>query len=75
MTLEQEILDALRGLRADKQREVLNYAKHLRSELGQKHPPRKCGRGLWADLQIDLTAEDIEEARREMWKNFRRNNF
>lgn len=72
MTLEQEILDALRGLPADKQREVLNHAKQLRGEQGQRRPPRKSGRGLWADLDIDLTAEAIDEARREMWKTFPR---
>jgi hypothetical protein len=30
------------------------------------------GRGLWSDLGIDLTAEDIDEGRREMWKSFLR---
>jgi hypothetical protein len=75
MTLEQEILDALRGLPADKQQEVLDHAKHLRNELGQRRPQRKSGRGLWADLHIELSAEDIDEARREMWKNFPRNDF
>lgn len=75
MTLEQEIVDALRGLPADNQREVLNHAKHLRSELGERRPPRKSGRGLWADLDIDLTAEAIDEARREMWKNFPKDDF
>jgi hypothetical protein len=75
MTLEQEILDALRGLPADKQQEVLNHAKHLRSELGQGRPPRKSGRGLWANLHIDLSAEDIDEARREMWNKFPRDDF
>ena len=75
MTLEQEILDALRGLPAEKQREVLNHAKHLRSELNHRQPARKSGRGLWSDLHVDLSTEDIDEARREMWKNFPRDDF
>lgn len=75
MTLEQEILDALRGLPADKQQEVLKHAKHLRNEMGQRRPSRKNGRGLWADLHIDLSTEEIDEARREMWKNFPRDDF
>ena len=28
--------------------------------------------GLWADLNIHITEEDIAEARREMWGNFPR---
>ena len=28
--------------------------------------------GIWSDLKIDLSEEDMKEARREMWKNFPR---
>jgi len=45
-------------------REVLQHAKDLRAAGASK--PRKSGRGLWADLNISLTAEDIDSARREM---------
>ena len=75
MTLEQAILDVVRALPADKQREVLDHVKHLRDESSQPRKPRKSGRGLWADLNIDLSAVDIDEARREMWKNFPRDDF
>jgi hypothetical protein len=33
------------------------------------------GRGLWANLNIYLSTEEIDEARREMWKSFSRNDF
>ena len=75
MTLEQAILDAVRALPADKQREVLDHVKHLRNEATQPRKPRKSGRGLWADLNIDLSAEEIDDARQEMWNNFPRNDF
>ena len=75
MTLEQAILDAVRALPADEQQEVLDHAKHLRDESPRPRKPRKSGRGLWADLNIDLSAEDIDEARREVWKNFPRDDF
>jgi len=29
-------------------------------------------KGLWADLNISLSADDIEENQREMWKDFPR---
>jgi hypothetical protein len=34
--------------------------------------PLESAYGLWADLNIDISAEDIDEARREMWGNFPR---
>ena len=75
MTLEQQILDSLRALPADKQQEVLNHVQHLRNEASQPRQPRKSGRGLWDELKIDVSAVDIDDARREMWKNFPRDDF
>src|ERR1019366_4534856 len=75
MTLEQEILDAVRALPADKQRELLDHVKRLRDEATQARKPWKSGRGLWADLSVDLSAERIDEARRETWKTFSRDDF
>jgi hypothetical protein len=31
--------------------------------------------GLWADLDVDINSEDIDEARREMWGNFPREDI
>jgi len=31
--------------------------------------------GLWTDLGIDITEEDIKEARKEMWGNFPRDDI
>ena len=75
MTLEQEILDAVRALSADKQRELMDHVSGLRDEAAQPRKPRKSGRGLWADLNIDLSADVIDEARREMWKTFVRDDL
>jgi hypothetical protein len=75
MTLEQEILNAVRALPADKQRELLDYVSRLRDEATRPQKPRKSGRGLWADLNIDLSADVIDEARRETWKTFVRDDF
>ena len=76
MTLEQAILDAVRALPANKQQELLDHAQQLRDEATtQPREPRQSGRGLWADLNIDLSAEAIDEARQECWKNFPRDDF
>ena len=70
-TVEQSLLEALRVLPPDKQRELLERANQLRKEISPKKP-FKSVKGLWADLNITLTAEEIERHQREMWKNFPR---
>jgi hypothetical protein len=75
MEIEQAIMDRVRTLPADKKEAVLAYVEQLTDKPGTSKPPRMSGRGLWADLNIDLTAEDIDEARKEMWKNFPRDDF
>ena len=32
-------------------------------------------KGLWKNLDFDITAEDIESARREVWADFPREDF
>ncbi|AFY81731.1 DUF2281 domain-containing protein [Oscillatoria acuminata] len=71
MNLEQAVLEKLRTLSPDKQQEVLDFAEFLH----QKNPhqrPLKSVKGLCADLKIDITEEDIAQARKEMWGNFPR---
>ena len=73
MTIEQSLIEAVRSLPPEKQQKLLEHANQLRKSSPRK--PRKSGRGLWADLNISLSAEEIDEARREMWKNFPRDDF
>jgi len=40
-----------------------------------KSVKRKSLYGLWKDLNVDLSAEDIDEARKECWKNFPREDI
>ena len=74
MSIEQAILEAVRTLPTEKQQEVLRHATRLREEAAPKKPFRSV-KGLWADLEISLSAEDIEENQREMWKNFPRDDI
>ena len=67
MSLEQAILEAVRTLPAEKQQEILSHATRLRDEAARKKP-FKSGKGLWAGLGISLSADDIDENQREMWK-------
>jgi hypothetical protein len=71
MTIEQLLLEKLRGLSPEKQREVLDFAQKLSKNDSTRKTLRSL-EGLWADLNIEITEEDIAEARREMWGNFPR---
>ena len=74
MSLEQAILEAVRLLPAEKQQEILSHANRLRDETTDKKPSRIV-KGLWADLGISLSAEEIGENQRKMWKTSPRKIF
>lgn len=67
MSIEQEVLERVRALPPDKQRQVLDFVEFLSRAVRQ---PRRPLKGLWADLGVDVTEEDIAEARRESWGCF-----
>lgn len=71
MNIEQNVLDKLRQLPVEKQQELLDFAEFLAQKNAIK-PKLKTIKGLCADLKIDITEEDIREARQEMWGNFPR---
>ena len=71
MTIEEMVLEKLRELPPDKQKAVLEFVESLK-ENGEPKKPLRSLEGLWADLDIHLTEEDVAEARREMWGNFPR---
>ncbi len=71
MTIAEQVLEKLRGLPQEKQKEVLDFVDFLKA----KNPsvkPRRSLLGLWEDLNINITEEDIAEARCEMWGKFPR---
>jgi hypothetical protein len=70
MSIEQLVIERLRELPPEKQREALRLVESLKDTGPVK--PLRSAEGLWADLGIDITEEDIAEARREMWGNFPR---
>ena len=69
MSLEEMVIEYLRGLPVDKQHEVLDFVRFLRHRAVAPRPPQSL-KGLWSGVRI--TEEDIAEGRREMWENFPR---
>jgi hypothetical protein len=72
MNIEQAVLEKLRQLPIDQQQELLKFAEFLYQKSTSKTPLRSI-KGLCADLAVDITEEDITQARKEMWGNFPRN--
>jgi hypothetical protein len=70
MTVEQQVLEKLRELPPQKQKEVLAFVNRLQEKSG--NGPRRSLLGLWSDLGVKVSEEDIAEARREMWGSFPR---
>ncbi len=70
-----DILGLVKYLSAiDKVRLIERVAPQIEHELPSAQPsPRTSLRGLWKG--IDITDEDIAEARREMWSNFPRDSI
>lgn len=71
-SIEDAVLSRLRELPGDKQLEVLDFASFLGA---QQKRPRKSMYGLWKDLDISISEQDTAEARREVWRNFPREQF
>ena len=74
MSLEQAIQEIVHELPPHKQRELFDYASRLQAESAKK-PPLRSIEGLWAHLGISLSAEEIDENQREMWRNFPREDI
>lgn len=76
MSVEKSVLEKLRVLPPERQREVLDFVEFLRGRDVQSLPRHsyRSLKGLCADLKIHLAAEDIDETRREMWGHFPREN-
>lgn len=77
MTIEQAVLENLQDLPTEKQQQVLDFVKFLKQQVTIKSESsiqgnRKSYKGMWADLGIQITDEDIAEVRQEMWGNFPR---
>jgi hypothetical protein len=73
--IEDAILEKLRKLPLEKQQEVLDHVEIMEQHIQPKQP-RRSVKGLWKDL-IDkpITVEDIDESRREMLRDFPRDDI
>lgn len=64
--IEDQVVELMRELPPERKHEVLHFVRELHKKYVPAKP-RKSVEGLWADLNIHLTEEDIDEMRRELW--------
>ena len=74
MSILQSVITAVENLPTEKQQEVLDFAEFL-YEKSPKKKSFKHSLGACADLNISISGDEIDEARREMWTNFPREQF
>lgn len=74
MTVEETVLEKVKVLPPERKQEVLDFVEFIESKEAKKQPRRSLY-GALADLNINITEEDISEARKEMWGNFPREHF
>jgi hypothetical protein len=74
MSIEELVIEKLRGLPPDQKKEVLHFVEFLQEKKGAKQPLQSL-HGLWADLGVEISEKDIADARREMWSTFPRGSF
>ena len=53
---------------------MLSFVELLETRSGRGKPHKSLS-GAWADLGVDLSAEDIDQARREAWAEFPRRDL
>jgi hypothetical protein len=76
-SIKEALEEQLRDLPVEKQQEVLDFAQFLGAKFGEEVPrkPLKSMRGILKHTGISISAEEIDEARKEMWGNFPREHF
>ncbi len=75
MSVAESVVEKLRSLTPEQQREVAALVDALAAKTNPTKTPRRSLMGLFSDLNVHITEEDIAEARREMWGNFPREDI
>ena len=71
MNLERELLNRVRTLPSEQQREVVELVNRL--QRTRSFPKKgKSLAGLWTKYNIDLSEDDLKKVRTEMWAKFPR---
>ena len=73
MTVKEQLFQKLETLLPEEQEAVIQFIDFLQFKRNLQKPqeidiyPRNSLKGLWANLPINITEEEITEARHQMW--------
>jgi hypothetical protein len=67
-TIKDAVVGILEVLPPEQQQDILAFAEFVKFRNTVKRP-RKSLKGMWANLNIDITEESIKQVRREMSGN------
>jgi hypothetical protein len=70
MNLDESFLQKLHQLPPEKQREAINFIEFLHKKSLSAKAPKHSLKGLWSNLGLNITEQDITQARAECWSNF-----
>lgn len=75
--LVKEIAAKAATLPLEQQHAALQYIESLaaQQQTSNEPPKRQSMLGAFAYMGLDVTSEDIDEVRREMWRNFPREDI
>jgi hypothetical protein len=72
----QDVLEMLRKLPPRERLKVIYQAlPEIEQSMSEKAHAYKSLRGLWKDLLLSVSEKDIDDARREIWKDFPREDI
>ena len=74
MTSEEVLLQKIKVLPPDLKQKAIEFVDSLQNEARNK-TLRVSLEGIWADMDVNVAEEDIQEVRQEMWQNFPREHF
>jgi hypothetical protein len=66
-----QLIDRFRRFSAEQQQEVPDFVEFLATRRASM-TPRDSSFGLWAQQCADITEEEMESIRKEMWRDFPR---
>lgn len=69
MTSEEVLLKKFKILPKNRKQEVMDFVEFLESKETVKSPSVSL-KGIWADMNVNITDDDIREARNEMWRGY-----
>lgn len=69
MISEEVLLEKIKILPPNLKQKAIDFVESLQNN-DKKNTPRVSLKGIWADMNVNITDEDIREARNEMWRGY-----